>query len=61
MNMYLAGGLQQNKDWISAEIVRKIQITKYKMSAVNSSHTRAAKVMTRKEHTSANGDVRKNG
>ena len=44
----------QQKDWISAETIRKIQIRKDKKGTVNSSRTRAAKVAAQKEHTAAN-------
>ena len=50
---------RQQKDWISAETIRKIQIRKYKKEAVTSSRTRAAKAAAQKEHTAANRDVRK--
>ena len=49
----------QQKDWISAETIRKIQIRKDKKGAVNSSRTRAAKAAAQKEHTAANREVRK--
>ena len=49
----------QQKDWISAETIRKIQIRKYKKGAVNSSRTRAAKAAAQKEHKAANREVRK--
>ena len=49
----------QQKDWISAETIRKIQIRKYKKGAVNSSRTGAAKAAAQKEHTAANREVRK--
>ena len=42
------------KDWISAETIRKIQIRNDKKGAVNNSRTRAAKVAAQNEHTSAN-------
>ena len=48
----------QQKDWISVETIRKIQIRKDKKGAVNSSRTRAAKVAAQKEHTAANREVR---
>ena len=43
----------QQKDWISAETIRKIQIRKDKKGAANSSRTRAAKVAAQKENTAA--------
>ena len=49
----------QQKYWMSAETIRKIQIRKDKKGAANSSRTRAAKVATQKEHTAANREVRK--
>ena len=49
----------QQKDWISAETIRKIQIRKDKKRAVNSSRRRAAKVAAQKEHTAANREARK--
>ena len=49
----------QQKDWISAETIRKIQIRKDKKGAVNSSRTRAAKAAAQKKHTAANREVRK--
>ena len=49
----------QQKDWISAETSRKIQIRKDKKGAFNSSRTRAAKAAAQKEHTAANRKVRK--
>ena len=49
----------QQKDWISAETIRKIQIRKDRKGAVNSCRTRAAKVTAQKEHTAANREVRK--
>ena len=55
----LGGRKPQQKDWISAETIRKIQIRKYKKGAVNRSRTRAAKAAAQKEHTSANREVRK--
>ena len=47
----------QQKDWSSAETIRKIR--KDKNGAVNSSRTRAAKAAAQKEHTAANREVRK--
>ena len=49
----------QQKDWISAETIRKIQIRKDKKGAEHSSRTRAAKATAKKEHTAANREVRK--
>ena len=49
----------QQKDWISAETIRKIQVRNDKKGAVNSSRTRAAKAAAQKEHTAANREVRK--
>ena len=40
-------------------MIRKIQIKKYKKRAVNRNPTRAAKAVARKEHISANREVRK--
>ena len=48
----------QQKDWISVETMRKIQ-TRRDKEAVNSSRTRAAKVIAQKEHTAANREVKK--
>ena len=47
------------KDWISVETMRKIQTRRDKKEAVNSSRTRAAKVIAQKEHTAANREVKK--
>ena len=47
----------QQKDWISVETMRKIQTRRDKKEAVNSSRTRAAKVIAQKEHTAANREV----
>ena len=49
----------QQNDWLSAETIRKIQIRKHKKMTVNSSRTRAAKVVAQKERTAANRKVRK--
>ncbi|KAI0235174.1 hypothetical protein LSAT2_014355 [Lamellibrachia satsuma] len=49
----------QQKDWISVETMRKIQTRREKKEAVNSSRTRAAKVIDQKEHTAANREVKK--
>ena len=49
----------QQKDWISVETKRKIQTRREKKEAVNSSRTRAAKVIAQKEHTAANREVKK--
>ena len=49
----------QQKDWISVETIRKIQTGRDKKEAVNSSRTRAAKVIAQKEHTAANREVKK--
>ena len=49
----------QQKHWISAETIRKIQIRKDKKRTINSSRTKAAKVAAQKEHTAANREVRK--
>ena len=49
----------QQKDWISVETMRKIQTRREKKEAVNSSRTRAAKVIAQKEHTAANREVKK--
>ena len=48
----------QQKDWISAETIMKIQIRKGKKVAVNS-RTRAAKVAAQKDNKAANREVRK--
>ena len=49
----------QQKDWISAETIKKIQIRKDKKGAVNSSRTRAVKAAAQKEHTAGHREVRK--
>ena len=49
----------QQKDWISAETIRKIQIRKDKKGAANNSRTRTTNVAAQKEHTAANREVRK--
>ena len=49
----------QQKDWISAETIGKIQIRKDKKGVGNNSRTRAANVAAQKEHTAANREVRK--
>ncbi len=49
----------QQKDWILAEMITKIQIRKDKKRTINSSRTKAAKVAAQKEHTAANREVRK--
>ena len=49
----------QQKDWISVETMRKIQTRRDNKEAVNSSRTRATKVIAQKEHTAANREVKK--
>ena len=49
----IGGRRPQQKYWISAETIRKIQLRKEKKEAVNSSRTMAATVAARKERTSA--------
>jgi hypothetical protein len=50
----------QQKEWISAETLRKIQERKQKKAAVNSSKTRASKVKVQKEYTDAHKEVKRN-
>ena len=50
----------QQKDWISADTVNKVQVRKEKKGAVNNSRTRAAKAAAQDEYTEANRAV-KNG
>ena len=46
---------QHQKDWVTAETWRRIQVRKEKKSAVNNSQTRAAKA--KEVHTAANREV----
>ena len=48
----------QQKDWISAETVNKVQVRKEKKGAVNNSRTRAAKAAAQEEYTEANRAVK---
>ena len=48
----------QQKDWISAETVNKVQVRKEKKGAVNNSRTRAAKAAAQEEYTEANKAVK---
>ncbi|KAK2174946.1 hypothetical protein NP493_766g01027 [Ridgeia piscesae] len=48
----------QQKDWISADTLNKVQVRKEKKGAVNNSRTRAAKATTQEEYTEANRAVK---
>ena len=48
----------QQKDWISADTVSKMQVRKEKKDAVNNSRTRAAKAAAQEEYTEANRAVK---
>ena len=49
----------QQKEWISANTLRKIQERRQKKAAVNNSRTRAAKAKAQEEFTVANREVKK--
>ena len=44
----------QQKDWISADTLNKVQVRKEKKDAINNSRTRAAKATAQEEYTEAN-------
>ena len=48
----------QQKDWISADTVNKVQVRMEKKGAVNNSRTRAAKAAAQEEYTEANRAVK---
>ena len=48
----------QQKDWISADTVNKMQLRKEKIGAIKNSRTRAAKTIAQKEYTEANRAVK---
>ena len=48
----------QQKDWISASTVNKVQVREEKKGAVNNSRTRAAKAAAQEEYTEANRAVK---
>ncbi|KAM9385848.1 uncharacterized protein KZ484_007427 [Pholidichthys leucotaenia] len=49
----------QQKEWMSADTLRKIQERKQKKAAVNNSRTRAAKAKTQEDFTEANREVKR--
>jgi len=49
----------QQKEWISAQTLRKIEARKHKKSAMNNSRTRLKKTLAREEYTRANREVKK--
>ena len=48
----------QQKDWISADTLNKVQVRKEKKGAINNSRTRAAKATAQEEYTEANRAVK---
>ena len=48
----------QQKDWISADIINKVQVRKEKKRAINKSRTRAAKATAQEEYKEANRAVK---
>ena len=44
----------QQKDWISADTLKKVLVRKEKKGAINNSQTRAAKATAQEEYTEAN-------
>ena len=48
----------QQKDWISADTLNKVQVRKDKKGAVNNSRMRAAKAASQEEYTEANRAVK---
>lgn len=50
----------QDKEWISAETVRKIEVRKLRKSAVNNSHTRASKARAQEEYAEDNRETKRN-
>ena len=50
----------QQKDWISADTVSKVEVRKESKGAVNNSRTRAAKAAAKEEYTEANRAVKYN-
>ena len=48
----------QQKDWISADTLNKVQVRKQKKGAINNSRTRAAKATAQEEYTEANRAVK---
>ena len=49
----------QNKEWISADTISKVQMRKEKKGAINNSRTRAAKAAAQKQYADANRAVKK--
>ena len=50
--------IYQQKDWISAGTVNKVQVRKEKKGAINNSRTRPAKATSQEEYTEANRAVK---
>ena len=50
---------RQQKDWITAETWRRIQLRKEKKSAINNSLKPATKTQAQQDHTKANREVKK--
>ena len=48
----------QQKNWISADTVNKVQVREEKKGAINNSRTRAAKATAQEEYTEANRAVK---
>ena len=50
----------QNKEWISADTIKKLEMRKEKKKDLNMSRTRAAKTKAQEEYTRANKEVKRN-
>ena len=50
----------QNKEWISADTIKKLEMRKEKKKDLNMSRTRAAKTEAQEEYTRANKEVKRN-
>ena len=50
----------QNKEWISADTIKKLEMRKEKKKDLNMSQTRAAKTKTQEEYSRANKEVKRN-
>ena len=48
----------QQKHWVSADTVNKVQLRKEKKGVINNSQTRAAKATAQEEYTEANRAVK---